>query len=88
MIELNGRRLGLDTDLARDYEAFHDAAATVDLTNRGRMLFSGKGARAALNGVLTCDVEALGPGSGARTGNKQGTVMEWEYLLFTARKRS
>src|SRR5258708_15513001 len=65
MIELNGRRLGLDDELARDYEAFHDAAAAIDLSGRGRMRFTGAGARGALNGILTCDVAPLASGEGA-----------------------
>jgi folate-binding protein YgfZ len=65
MIELNGRRLGLDGDLAADYEAFHDGAAALDLSDRGRMRFTGKGAKDALNGILTCDVAPLAPGQGA-----------------------
>jgi folate-binding protein YgfZ len=65
MIELNGRRLGLDDEVARDYEALHESAAVVDLSDRGRMRFTGDGARNALNGILTCDVAALGNGDGA-----------------------
>jgi tRNA-modifying protein YgfZ len=64
MIELNGRRLGLDDELARDYEAFHDAVAAIDLSDRGRMRFTGAGARNALNGILTCDVAPLASGEG------------------------
>jgi folate-binding protein YgfZ len=64
MIELNGRRLGLDDELARDYGAFHDAAAAIDLSDRGRMRFTGAGARNALNGILTCDVAPLADGQG------------------------
>jgi tRNA-modifying protein YgfZ len=64
MIELNGRRLGLDDELARDYGAFHDAAAAIDMSDRGRMRFTGAGARNALNGILTCDVAPLASGEG------------------------
>ena len=64
MIELTGRRLGLDAEMAADYEAFHEGAALVDLTARGRMRFSGAGARDALNGVLTCDIAPLAAGEG------------------------
>lgn len=64
MIELNGRRLGLDDDVARDYAAFHDAAAAIDMSDRGRMRFTGAGARNALNGILTCDVAPLVAGQG------------------------
>ena len=60
MIELNGRRLGLDDELARDYGAFHDAAAAIDMSDRGRMRFTGAGARNALNGILTCDIAVTG----------------------------
>jgi folate-binding protein YgfZ len=65
MIELNGRRLGLDDGLARDYEAFHDSAAAIDMSGLGRMRFTGAGARGALNGILTCDVAPLASGEGA-----------------------
>jgi folate-binding protein YgfZ len=65
MIELNGRRLGLDDELARDYGAFHETAAAVDLSDRGRMRFTGAGARNALNGILSCDVAPLKSGEGA-----------------------
>src|SRR3954468_17379145 len=65
MIELTGRRLGVDAGTASDYEAFRDGAALVDLSARGRMRFSGAGARDALNGVLTCDVAPLATGEGA-----------------------
>src|SRR4051812_26625517 len=65
MIELTGRRLGVDSRTASDYEAFRDGAALVDLSARGRMRFSGAGARDALNGVLTCDVAPLANGGGA-----------------------
>lgn len=65
MIELNGRRLGVDTAVAADYEAFHDGAAIVDYTDRGRMRFHGAGAKDALNGILTCDVAPLTNGQGA-----------------------
>ena len=65
MIELNGRRLGLDDELARDYEAFHDTAAAIDMGDRGRLRFTGAGARSALNGILTCDVAPLASGEGA-----------------------
>src|SRR3954464_10839618 len=64
MIELTGRRLGVDSRTVSDYEAFHDGAALVDLSARGRMRFSGAGARDALNGVLTCDVAPLSSGEG------------------------
>src|SRR4051794_10711259 len=64
MIELTGRRLGLDAAMANDYEAFHDGAAVVDLSSGGRMRFSGAGARDALNGVLTCDIAPLASGEG------------------------
>jgi tRNA-modifying protein YgfZ len=64
MIELTGRRLGLDAETAHDYEAFHDGAALIDLSDRGRMRFSGAGARNALNGVLTCDIAPLAAGEG------------------------
>lgn len=65
MIELNGRRLGMDAGIAADYEAFHDGAALVDYSDRGRMRFHGAGAKDALNGILTCDVAPLGNGQGA-----------------------
>lgn len=65
MIELNGRRLGVDDELARDYGAFHDSAAAIDLSDRGRLRFTGAGARNALNGILTCDVAPLAAGEGA-----------------------
>jgi folate-binding protein YgfZ len=65
MIELNARRLGIDTALTSDYEAFHDGTAAIDLSDRGRMRFAGAGARAALNGVLTCDIAPLTSGQGA-----------------------
>jgi folate-binding protein YgfZ len=65
MIELNGRRLGVDTTIAADYEAFHDGAAVVDYSDRGRMRFHGAGAKDALNGILTCDVAPLTTGQGA-----------------------
>src|SRR3954463_2069412 len=64
MIELTGRRLGVDSRTARDYEAFRDGAALVELSARGRMRFSGAGARDALNGVLTCDIAPLAAGEG------------------------
>jgi tRNA-modifying protein YgfZ len=64
MIELTGRRLGVDAEMARDYEAFHDGAALIDLSHRNRIRFSGAGARDALNGVLTCDVAPLANGEG------------------------
>ena len=65
MIELTGRRLGVDASVAADYEAFHDGAAIVAYTDRGRMRFHGAGARDALNGLLTCDVAPLTNGQGA-----------------------
>jgi folate-binding protein YgfZ len=65
MIELNGRRLGVETSIAADYEAFHDGAAVVSYTDRGRMRFHGAGAKDALNGLLTCDVAPLKSGDGA-----------------------
>lgn len=65
MIELTSRRLGVDTSVAADYEAFHDGAALVDYSDRGRMRFHGAGARDALNGLLTCDVAPLTNGQGA-----------------------
>lgn len=65
MIELNGRRLGVDAGVTADYEAFHDGAALVDYSDRGRMRFHGAGAKAALNGILTCDVAPLSNGQGA-----------------------
>lgn len=65
MIELNGRRLGVDAAIAADYDAFQEGAALVDLASRGRMRFSGGGAQGALNGLLTCDVAALTPGHGS-----------------------
>ena len=65
MIELNGRRLGIDTGLTQDYEAFHDGAALVDYSDRGRMRFHGAGAKGALNGILSCDVAPLTNGQGA-----------------------
>jgi tRNA-modifying protein YgfZ len=64
MIELTGRRLGVDAEMARDYEAFHDGAALIDFSGRSRMRFSGAGARDALNGVLTCDIAPLADGEG------------------------
>jgi folate-binding protein YgfZ len=65
MIELTSRRLGVDAGVAADYEAFHDGAAIVDYTDRGRMRFQGAGARDALNGLLTCDLAPLTNGKGA-----------------------
>lgn len=65
MIELNGRRLGLDSEMASDYAAFHDGAVMIDMSDRGRMRFSGDGARNALNGILTCDLAPLIVGQGA-----------------------
>lgn len=65
MVELTSRRLGVDTAVAADYEAFHDGAALVDYTDRGRMRFHGGGAKEALNGLLTCDVAPLTNGRGA-----------------------
>jgi folate-binding protein YgfZ len=65
MIELTSRRLGVDASVAADYEAFHDGAAIVDLSDRGRMRFHGNGAKDALNGLLTCDVAPLSNGHGA-----------------------
>jgi folate-binding protein YgfZ len=65
MIELTSRRLGVDASVAADYESFHDGAAIVDLTDRGRMRFHGHGAKDALNGLLTCDVAPLTNGHGA-----------------------
>jgi folate-binding protein YgfZ len=65
MIELTSRRLGVDASVAADYEAFHDGAALVDLSDRGRMRFHGNGAKDALNGLLTCDVAPLTNGQGA-----------------------
>jgi folate-binding protein YgfZ len=65
MIELTSRRLGVDASVAADYESFHDGAAVVDLSSRGRMRFHGNGARDALNGLLTCDVAPLTNGHGA-----------------------
>ena len=65
MIELNGRRLGVDAGIASEYEAFHDGAALVDYSDRGRMRFHGAGSKGALNGILTCDVDPLSNGQGA-----------------------
>lgn len=65
MIELTSRRLGVDATVAADYESFHDGAAIVDLSSRGRMRFHGSGAKDALNGLLTCDVAPLANGHGA-----------------------
>ena len=65
MIELTSRRLGVDASVAADYGAFHDGAAVVDYRDRGRMRFHGAGARDALNGLLTCDVQPLTNGQGA-----------------------
>ncbi|MEO5567893.1 MAG: glycine cleavage T C-terminal barrel domain-containing protein, partial [Gemmatimonadaceae bacterium] len=65
MIELNGRRLGIDAGVVADYEAFHDGAALVDYSDRGRMRFHGAAAKDALNGILTCDVAPLSSGQGA-----------------------
>src|SRR3954470_5398981 len=65
MIELTGRRLGVDAGVAADYAAFHDGVAFVDYSDRGRMRFHGKGAKDALNGLLTCDVAPLSNGHGA-----------------------
>src|SRR4051794_35679954 len=65
MIELNGKRLGLDAELTADYGALHSGAAMVNLSARGRMRFTGKSARDALNGILTCDLATLVPGQGA-----------------------
>lgn len=65
MIELTSRRLGVDGSVAADYEAFHDGAAIVDYSDRGRMRFHGNGAKDALNGLLTCDVAPLSNGHGA-----------------------
>jgi tRNA-modifying protein YgfZ len=65
MIELNGRRLGVDAGIAADYEAFHDGAALVDYSDRGRMRFHGAAAKDALNGILTCDIAPLTNGQGA-----------------------
>ncbi|HEY6219852.1 MAG TPA: glycine cleavage T C-terminal barrel domain-containing protein [Gemmatimonadaceae bacterium] len=65
MIELNARRLGVAPQVAADYEAIREGAALVDLSARGRMRFTGAGARDALNGVLTCDVAPLAPGTGS-----------------------
>lgn len=65
MIELTSRRLGVEASVAADYEAFHDGAAIVDLSDRGRMRFHGNGAKDALNGLLTCDVAPLTNGHGA-----------------------
>ena len=65
MIELTGRRLGVDASVASDYGSFHDGAAIVDLSSRGRMRFHGNGAKDALNGLLTCDVAPLTNGHGA-----------------------
>jgi len=64
MIELNGLRIGVDDALSRDDEALHTAAAVIDLSDRGRMRFSGAGARNALNGILTCDIAPLLTGQG------------------------
>jgi folate-binding protein YgfZ len=64
MIELNARRLGLDPNMASDYEAFHEGAAAIDMSDRGRMQFTGAGARNALNGILTCDLMPLADGQG------------------------
>ena len=65
MIELTSRRLGVDASVAADYEAFHDGAAVVDYSDRGRMRFHGAAAKDALNGLLTCDVAPLTNGQGA-----------------------
>src|SRR5690348_124727 len=65
MIELTSRRLGVDANVAADYESIHDGAAIVDLSDRGRMRFHGNGAKDALNGLLTCDVAPLSNGHGA-----------------------
>ncbi|HET9424333.1 MAG TPA: glycine cleavage T C-terminal barrel domain-containing protein [Gemmatimonadaceae bacterium] len=65
MLELNGRRLGIDSSVTADYESFHDGCALVDYTDRGRMRFHGAGAKDALNGILTCDVAPLANGHGA-----------------------
>jgi folate-binding protein YgfZ len=64
MIELTSRRLGVDAGISADYEAFHDGAAIVDYSDRGRMRFHGAGAKDALNGLLTCDVAPLSNGQG------------------------
>jgi folate-binding protein YgfZ len=64
MIELTSRRLGVDASVTADYEAFHDGAALVDYSDRGRMRFHGAGAKDALNGLLTCDVAPLVNGHG------------------------
>src|SRR3954468_5210971 len=65
MIELNARRLGVDASVAADYEALRDGAAVVDLSRRRRMRFTGAAARDALNGILTCDMTAVTPGTGS-----------------------
>ncbi len=64
MIELTSRRLGVDASVVADYEAFHDGAAIVDYSDRGRMRFHGASAKDALNGLLTCDVAPLSNGHG------------------------
>jgi folate-binding protein YgfZ len=64
MIELTSRRLGVDANVAADYESFHDGVAIVDFSDRGRMRFHGNGAKDALNGLLTCDVAPLTNGHG------------------------
>ena len=62
---MTSRRLGVDASVSADYESFHDGAAIVDLSDRGRMRFHGSGAKEALNGLLTCDVAPLANGHGA-----------------------
>jgi folate-binding protein YgfZ len=63
MMESHLNRVGLE--IQDDYDALHTGAALVDLSDRGRMRFSGKGAKSALNGVLSCDLESLTKGQGA-----------------------
>ena len=65
MIELNARRLGLDSSATADYAALRDGVALVDLSARRRMRFSGAAARDALNGILTCDLASVGSGEGS-----------------------
>lgn len=52
------------TSVEEEYTAIRDGAALIDRSARMRMHFAGAKPAETLNGLVTCDVLALGPGEG------------------------
>jgi folate-binding protein YgfZ len=75
----------LKQDNSSGYTALRDGAALVERSGSGRILLTGADRRAYLQGLLTNDIEALGPGTGCYAAmlTAQGRMMTDMRVLET-----